>query len=57
MKRRDGRWGEALMLLERFRWAIDSKWYLKKRRDILEQLGWEPAYRQAADAYAAYDQP
>lgn len=52
MLRRDDRRGQALDRLERFAWAIDPKWYLKKRRDLLQELGWEPPYREAATRYA-----
>lgn len=54
MLRRDEQWGRALRLLEAHRWAIDRKWYLKKRRDMLASLGWEPAHARAAAEYASY---
>jgi hypothetical protein len=53
MLRRDQRWGTALQLLERHRAAIRGKWYLKKRRDLLEKLGWEPPWQEAAALYEA----
>lgn len=53
MLRRDGQRGQALERLERFVWAIDRKWYLKKRRDLLDELGWELPHRKAAAIYQA----
>ncbi len=53
MLRRDGQHGQALERLERFVWAIDRKWYLKKRRDLLDELGWELPHREAAAIYQA----
>lgn len=53
MLRRDGKRGQALARLERFVWAIDRKWYLKKRRDLLDELGWKLPHREAAAIYQA----
>ncbi|MCM2372142.1 hypothetical protein [Aporhodopirellula aestuarii] len=57
MYRRSGKKGRALELLEANRQSIDPKWYLKKRRDLLQELGWEPPYQEAARLYlqAGYD--
>lgn len=57
MFRRAGKKGRALELLEANRRSIDPKWYLKKRRDLLQELGWDPPYREAAQLYleAGYD--
>ncbi len=51
MLRRSGNKGRALELLEANRQSIEPKWYLKKRRDLLKELGWEPAYQEAARLY------
>ncbi|EKK00351.1 hypothetical protein RBSH_04367 [Rhodopirellula baltica SH28] len=51
MFRRSGKKGRALELLEANRHSIDPKWYLKKRRDLLLELGWDPPYREAARLY------
>lgn len=57
MFRRAGKKGRALELLEANRRSIEPKWYLKKRRDLLQELGWDPPYREAAQLYleAGYD--
>lgn len=57
MFRRSGKKGRALELLEENRQSIEPKWYLKKRRDLLQELGWGPPYREAARLYlqAGYD--
>ncbi|WP_404307479.1 hypothetical protein [Neorhodopirellula lusitana] len=57
MFRRSGKKGRALELLEANRNSIEPKWYLKKRRDLLQELGWDPPYREAAQRYlqAGYD--
>ncbi|WDQ14876.1 hypothetical protein [Rhodopirellula sp. P2] len=57
MFRRSGQKGRALELLEANRHSIEPKWYLKKRRDLLQELGWDPPYREAAQRYlqAGYD--
>ncbi len=52
LRRADWR-GQALRRLEQFAWAIEAKWYLKKRRDLLDELGWGPPHREAAELYAA----
>ncbi|TWT84699.1 hypothetical protein CA13_61790 [Planctomycetes bacterium CA13] len=49
--RRSGKKGRALELLEAHRESIEPKWYLKKRRDLLQELGWEPPYKEAARLY------
>lgn len=51
MLRRDQQYGRALQLLERHRATIDGKWYLKKRRDLLEELDWIPPWKEAAAIY------
>lgn len=51
MLRRAGNKGRALELLEANRNHIEPKWYLKKRRDLLQELGWEPPYQEAARLY------
>lgn len=51
MLRRSGKKGQALELLEANRRSIEPKWYLKKRRDLLQELGWEPPYKEAAKLY------
>ena len=51
MLRRSGSKGLALELLEANRQSIELKWYLKKRRDLLEELGWIPPYQEAAQLY------
>lgn len=52
MLRRDGWFGQALELLESNGEMIDRQWYLKKRRDLLEELGWETPANEAARIYA-----
>ena len=52
MLRRSGMKGLALELLETNRRWIESKWYLKKRRDLLKELGWDPPFHEAARLYA-----
>ena len=51
MLRRADKKGQALELLEASQQSIDPKWYLKKRRDLLQELGWDPAYQEAARLY------
>ncbi|WP_442505871.1 hypothetical protein SH528x_004683 [Novipirellula sp. SH528] len=51
MLRRADKKGRALELLEASQQSIDPKWYLKKRRDLLQELGWDPAYQEAARLY------
>lgn len=55
--RRAGKKGRALELLEANQEWIEPKWYLKKRRDLLFELDWEPPYEEAARRYlnAGYD--
>ncbi|QEG22624.1 hypothetical protein [Mariniblastus fucicola] len=53
MLRRSGQHGLALQMLEKFGASILPKWYLKKRRDLLGELDWEPAHLEAAEIYAA----
>jgi len=57
MLRRSGNKGRALELLELHRQSIKPKWYLKKRRDLLQELGWAPPHQEAAKLYleAGYD--
>ncbi len=49
--RRSGNKGQALELLESHRQSIKPKWYLKKRRDLLQELGWGPPHEEAARLY------
>ncbi|TWU40198.1 hypothetical protein Q31b_35430 [Novipirellula aureliae] len=49
--RRSSKRGRALELLESHQGVIQAKWYLKKRRDLLEELGWQPPYQEAARIY------
>lgn len=55
--RRAGKKGRALQLLEEHQGVIDRKWYLKKRRDLLQELGWTPPFQEASRIYreAGYD--
>ncbi len=58
MLRRAGKIGRALELLEESRQSVEPKWSLKKRRDLLQELGWDPAYEEAnRSAMARRDQP
>lgn len=50
--RRDGWYGRALRILEEHGGTIDRQWYLKKRRDLLKELGWGAAYAESAEIYA-----
>lgn len=52
MLRRDRWFGRALQMLETHGEQIDKQWFLKKRRDLLKELGWEKAYEEAAAIYA-----
>lgn len=52
MLRRDHWYGQALMLLEKHAKAIEPKWFLKKRRDLLSELGWTAPAQEAAQVYA-----
>ncbi|EMI22977.1 signal peptide protein [Rhodopirellula maiorica SM1] len=49
--RRAGKKARALELLEANQQSIEAKWYLKKRRDLLEELGWGPPHKEAAQIY------
>lgn len=51
MLRRAGQQRRALELLEANQESIEAKWYLKKRRDLLHELGWDPPYQEAARLY------
>ncbi|MEM8734523.1 MAG: hypothetical protein AAGG44_09900 [Planctomycetota bacterium] len=51
--RRDRWYGQALGLLESNGELIQQKWFLKKRRDLLKELGWEEPAREAAAIYRA----
>lgn len=53
MLRRAGWRGRALWMLERHRDFIEPKWYLKKRRDLLGELGWDLPQQEAARIYSA----
>lgn len=57
MLRRSGKKGRALELLEANQEWIEPKWYLKKRRDLLLELGWELPHKEADRLYlqAGYD--
>lgn len=52
MLRRDHWNGRALALLEDFGGQVAPHWFLKKRRDILRDLGWESPAKEAAEVYA-----
>lgn len=52
MLRRDRWYGRALQLLESNGAVIERKWFLKKRRDLLGDLGWQEAAKEAAAVYA-----
>lgn len=53
MLRRDHWYGQALALLESNGRLIERQWFLKKRRDLLKELGWQEPYEEAADIYEA----
>ena len=53
MLRNDSAYGRALQLLEKHAPHVDRQWYLKKRRDMLRELGWELPAAEAAEIYAA----
>lgn len=53
MLRQDHWNGQALVLLEDFSGQLNQQWYLKKRRDILNDLGWAGPAKEAAQTYAA----
>ena len=52
MLKRDKKFGSALSLLEKYGSTIQQKWYLKKRRDLLKELGWDFPFSEAAKIYA-----
>lgn len=52
MLRRDHWYGRALGLLEERGKSIDKKWFLKKRRDLLKELGWDQPQAESAAIYA-----
>lgn len=52
MLRRDNWNGRALELLENHGSIIEKQWFLKKRRDLLRDLGWTKPAEQAAEIYA-----
>ncbi len=52
MLRKDKLLGKALALLEAYGGFVEPKWLLKKRRDILSELGWQLPYEEAAALYA-----
>jgi hypothetical protein len=52
MLRRDGQYGRALELLTDHGKWIEKPWFLKQRRDLLRELGWESPATEAADIYA-----
>lgn len=52
MLRRDHWNGRALALLEEYGGQIDPHWFLKKRRDILRDLGWESPAKEVSEIYA-----
>lgn len=53
MLRRDHWNGRALALLEDFGGSVSPQWLLKKRRDLLRDLGWEGPAGEASLVYAA----
>ena len=53
MLRRDHWNGRALVMLEDFGGQISPQWFLKKRRDILRELGWDGPAAEAAAVYQA----
>jgi len=55
--RRQGNYGTALVMLERFGKTISQEWFLKKRRDILKQLDWPAPFQEAASIYAEHFPP
>ena len=52
MLRRAKKFGQALERLEAYGASISSRWYLKKRRDLLKELGWDPPWKIAAGIYS-----
>ena len=55
MLRRDALLGSALALLEDYGSVLEPKWLLKKRRDILGELGWSFPGSEAAKLYAPFE--
>lgn len=51
--RRAKKFGSALSLVEQYGSTIKRQWYLKKRRDLLKELGWSFPRSEAAEIYAA----
>ncbi len=56
MARIDRLLGSALALLEDYGNTIDRKWLLKKRRDILTELGWTAPAEEAARLFDEYEE-
>jgi hypothetical protein len=52
--RRDNWNGRALALLEEYGGQLGKQWFLKKRRDVLRDLGWSDAAEEAAGLYAKH---
>lgn len=52
MLRRDRFYGRALVLLTDYAEHVEPEWFLKKRRDLLRELGWEAPAKEAAAIYA-----
>ena len=52
MLRKDHYYGRALRLLTNYAAVIERQWFLKKRRDLLKELGWQLPYQEAAKVYA-----
>ncbi len=52
MLRHDHWNGRALAVLEDFGSQLNRQWYLRTRRDILRDLGWEGPAKEAANIYA-----
>lgn len=51
MLRRDHWNGRGLVLMEDFGRQVSLQWFLKKRRDILRELGWDAPAKEAAEVY------
>lgn len=52
MLRRDRFYGRALVQLTDYAEQIEPQLFLKKRRDLLRELGWEQPAQEAAEIYA-----
>ncbi len=50
--RRDHFYGRALARLTDHASQIDKKWFLKKQRDMLKEMGWDYPAQEAAEVYA-----